>query len=232
MSKPRLLDLFSGAGGAARGYQLAGFHVTGVDIRPQPRYCGDEFYQADALDLSLEFLRSFDFIHASPPCQGYSIMCNLPWLRERIYPLLIAPVRELLRASGRYYAIENVMGAQRKADMAAGWLCGGMFGLPFYRHRLFETNWAWLQPGHPPHRFTVRNGRTMGSRARDIVHNGAQRVGANVGHAAGVHDAREAMGLPWMTRDEITQAIPPAYTRFIGERAMRLISDERMAVNA
>ena len=219
---PRLLDLFCGAGGAARGYQEAGFYVVGVDNRPQPRYAGDEFIQADALEfMDAGGWQGFDVIHASPPCQGYSIMRNLPWLRHKEYPLLIEPVRERLQIIGLPFVIENVMGAQRKAEMRAGWLCGGMFGLPFYRHRLFETNWPWLQPGHPRHRFTVRNGRTLGSRARDIVHNGAQKVGANVGHAAGVQDAREAMQIDWMTRDEITQAIPPTYTEFIGKQLMR-----------
>lgn len=138
-------------------------------------------------------------------------MRNLPWLREKIYPLLIDPVRDMLKASGAPWVIENVMGAK----LAASWLCGGMFGLPFFRHRAFETNWYWLQPAHPPHRHTLRNGRLCGSRARDIVHNGAKALGANVGHAAGVGIAREAMGIPWMRRDEITQAIPPAYSEFI-----------------
>ena len=104
--------------------------------------------------------------------------------------------------------------------VGVGWLCGGMFGLPFYRHRYFESNWFWLQPGHPRHQFTVRNGRTLGARARDIVHNGARAVGANVGHAAGVQQAREAMGIPWMSREEITQAIPPLYTEYIGQALM------------
>ena len=204
----RLLDLFCGAGGAAKGYHDAGFdEIVGVDNRPQPHY-PYEFVLADAMTYPLD---GFDLIHASPPCQGYSIMRNLPWLREREYPLLIEPTKERLAASGAIYVIENVMGA--RAVLQAGWLCGGMFGLPFFRHRLFETSFFWLQPGHPKHQHTVR--------ARDIVHNGARKLGANVGHAAGVALAREAMQIDWMSREEITQAMPPAYTRYIGEQALR-----------
>jgi len=213
--KPRLLDLFCGAGGAAMGYYRAGFEVVGVDIKPQPHY-PFEFHQADALQFPLD---GFDVIHASPPCQAYSIMRNLPWLRHKDYPALIDVTRERLSQPGVPYIIENVMGAH----LAAGWLCGGMFGLPFYRHRAFETNWFWMQPGHPKHQFTVRNGRLLGARARDIVHNGARAVGANVGHAAGVGQAREAMEIPWMTREEITQAIPPAYTEYIGRQLMKAL---------
>lgn len=196
------------------GYYRAGFdEIVGVDIRPQPRY-PFTFVQADAMTYPLD---GFDAIHASPPCQGYSIMRNLPWLRHKEYPLLIEPMLERLVASGTPWMVENVMGAK----LPAGWLCGGMFGLPFYRHRFFHTSFFWMQPGHPRHEFTVRNGRTMGARARDIVHNGAQKLGANVGHAAGVSLAREAMGIPWMSREEITQAIPPAYTEYIGRQLIR-----------
>lgn len=244
MIRPRLLDLFCGAGGAAMGYHRAGFEIMGVDHKPQPRYLlsgASAFILADALEYVREHGREYDAIHASPPCQAYSIMRNLPWLRDKEYPRLIDPTREALTATGKPWLIENVMGAK----LAAGWLCGGMFGLPFYRHRAFETNWFWLQPGHPRHEFTVRNGRMMGARARDIVHagawqrtdnqrrgshlslpiggNGAQRIGANLGHAAGVGLAREVMGIPWMSRDEITQAIPPAYTEWIGKQLMTVV---------
>lgn len=243
----KALDLFCGAGGATKGLQRAGFHVTGVDINPQPHYCGDEFYQADALTFPLE---GYDFIWASPPCQAYSIMRNLPWLREKQYPRLIRPIRELLVKTAGVYCIENVMDAKHDG-MMADWLCGTMFGLPVYRHRLFETNFWWLRPQHVPHdvkKQTVRNGRTLGSRARDVVfsvaedrrgkeswlgrrgeagrgltvkENGARRPGANVGHAPGVEAVRLAMGIDWMSREEITQAIPPAYAEFIGREAMK-----------
>jgi DNA (cytosine-5)-methyltransferase 1 len=215
----KLLDLFCGAGGAAMGYYRAGFtHIVGIDIKPQPRY-PFKFIQADALQPPVDLTR-FDFIHASPPCQGYSVMRNLPWLRHKKYPLLIEPTREMLAATGRPYAIENVMGAK----LDANWLCGGMFGLPFFRHRFFETNWLWLAPAHPPHIAVIQRGRGLQNRANKIAHgNGAQRVGVNVGHAAGVGVAREAMQIDWMRRDELNQAIPPAYTEWIGKRIIETL---------
>lgn len=259
--KPLLLDLFSGAGGAARGYQRAGFYVVGVDTKLQPRYAGDEFVQADAMTYPLE---GFDAIHASPPCQHYSIMRNLPWLRDKEYPALIEPIRERLKASGIPWVIENVYGARRSKrrpdGMQAGYLCGQMFGLPILRHRMFETSFFWLQPSHIPHWGTVRNGRMLGSRARDVVTvpygagdtpgqrgnhgahggnvsmtgglergmrgqrtkgNGAQAPAANVGHAAGFEAAKVAMGIDWMRREELTQAIPPVMTEYIGRELLR-----------
>ena len=179
-NRPKLLDLFCGAGGCARGYQQAGFYVVGVDLEPQPHYCGDEFHQADAFEYLAEHWEEFDMIHGSPVCKGYSVMNNLPWLKGREYPLQILPLREALDAIGKPYVIENVMGARWGAKglkkrgleahgMQAGWLCGAMFGLPFYRHRLFETNWFWLQPGHPKHLIRIRPGHSLSGRARDIV---------------------------------------------------------------
>lgn len=265
MDKPLMYDLYSGAGGAAKGYMDAGFRVVGVDLKAQPRYCGDGFLQMDALEflaryLDGEFERAQAF-HASPPCQGYSIMRNLPWLKDKVYPLLIDPTRELLQATGLPWVIENVMGAH----LEAGWLCGTMFGLPFYRHRYFEANWLWLAPGHPKHdlpghprfeRFvyggTVK-GLPGGSAGLDTKPrynpvntawrqhhdgvtpkslerwqgNGAQAAGVGVGHAKGWHLAAEAMGISWMKRDELTQAIPPAYTRHVGFQLIRQVADAR-----
>ena len=144
------------------GNHRAGFdEIIGVDIAPQPRY-PFTFVQADALEYLAERGGDFDAIHASPPCQGYSIMHNLPWLRGRDYPLLILPTIEMLEAFGKPYVVENVMGARHGSKtlkkrgleahgLKAGWLCGAMFGLPFYRHRLFASNWFWLAPGHPKH---------------------------------------------------------------------------------
>ena len=208
----RLLDLFCGAGGAARGYQRAGFCVLGVDVNPQPRYAGCQFVQTDALEYVAEHGHEYDAIHASPPCQGYSIMRNLPWLKDREYPMLIDPVRELLEQTARPWVIENVMGAH----LSAGWLCGTMFGLPFYRHRAFATSFFWLQPGHPRHLESIRPGHSLAGRAREIVFAPRNGIKGGVGHTTGWKAASEAMGIDWMKQGELTQAIPPAYTEFIG----------------
>lgn len=193
--KPRLLDLFCGAGGAAMGYHRAGFEVIGVDIKPQPHY-PFEFHQADTMTYPLE---GFGAIHASPPCQGYSRMRHLPWLREKEYPLLIAPIRRRLIAAGVPYVIENVM----DAHLDGGWLCGGMFNLPFYRHRAFETSFFWLQPAHPTHRRVIEAGRLLGGRLRR---------------------AHNDMKLDWMTPDERDEAIPPAYTEYIGKELLKVLA--------
>jgi DNA (cytosine-5)-methyltransferase 1 len=141
--KPRALDLFSGAGGAARGLQLAGFHVTGVDIRPQPRYAGDVFIHGDALEVSLD---GYDFIHASPPCQAHTAMKTMPDAKE--HPDLIPATRSRLVASGLPYVIENVVGAPLISPIL---LCGTMFDLgckdaELRRHRLFECSFPMLVP--------------------------------------------------------------------------------------
>ena len=197
----RLLDLFCGAGGAAMGYHREGF----------------------------------DAIHASPPCQGESIMRNLPWLRDKDYPMLIIPTRRRLESTGLPYVIENVQHARRSSKkphgMQAGWLCGLMFDLPIFRHRLFETNWFWLAPGHPRHRSIILAGRHIGNRAREPIAArktghvyGFDRPGAAVGHGnMGGLSARDALGVSWMTRDEATQAIPPAYTEYIGRALMAVL---------
>jgi DNA (cytosine-5)-methyltransferase 1 len=235
--RPKLLDLFCGAGGAAMGYSRAGFDVVGVDINPQPRY-PFEFIQADAMTFPLD---GFDAIHASPPCQGYSIMRNLPWLRDREYPMLIPDVRERLQASGVPWVIENVAGAKRSVrhpeGLQAQWLCGQMFDLPIFRHRYFETSFLWLQPGHTPHTDVIQAGHTLGARARVPVRPGGQvygfdRTGNAVGHGnSGGLSARDALGVPWMSRDEATQAIPPQMTEFIGKQLMEaLMHNKRVRV--
>ena len=266
----RLLDLFCGAGGAALGYRLAGFtDIVGVDIVPQNNY-PFEFVQADALEYLAGHGGQFDAIHASPPCQGYSIMHNLPWLRGREYPLLLLPTLEMLEALGKPYVVENVMGARHGSvvlqkrgleahGLKAGWLCGAMFGLPFYRHRLFASNWFWLAPGHPKHVGRIRPGRSLSSRARDIVFsscqrksagrdsggltqpanslarwqgNGAQAKGVGIGHAKGWHLAAQAMGIDWMKREEFTQAVPPAYTEFIGWQLLKTVAGSNGSARA
>lgn len=210
MSKPRLLDLFSGAGGAAKGYMDAGFYVVGVDIHPQPHYIGDEFHQADALTFPLD---GFDVIHASPPCQGYSVAKNLPNSKGD-YPLLIGTVRERLLAAGKPWIIENVVGSPMGHFVM---LCGTHFGLKVYRHRQFETSELIFSPGwccHPrallPGYYTVFGKSVCGGKLH-----GRQK--------ARVADGRAAMGIDWMTIAELSQAIPPAYTEYIGRQLLSVL---------
>ena len=218
--KPRLLDLFCGAGGAAKGYQEAGFYVVGVDIKPQPRYCGDEFHQADAMEFPLE---GFDAIHASPPCQAYSVGSARWRATGTEYPDLLDATRDRLIATGRHYVIENVEGARSRMRSPFR-LCGQAFGIGVVRHRLFETNWLCLTPVHV---------RCAGAVQRDLVsvtghgppgrHYRAVTVAGHGGNSRSFALAtwKEAMGIDWMTRDELTQSIPPAYTKFIGEQLMK-----------
>ena len=142
--KPKALDLFCGAGGATKGLQRAGFHVTGVDIRPQSRYCGDVFIQADALTVPLE---GYDLIWASPPCQRYTRAQNAARNREA-HPDLVGPMRERLMASGIPWAMENVVGAPLLNPVV---LCGLAFGLKVKRHRLIESSHLLLVPPCPSH---------------------------------------------------------------------------------
>jgi DNA (cytosine-5)-methyltransferase 1 len=214
---PRLLDLFCCAGGAARGYQMAGFHVTGIDNRKQPRYAGDVFIQADALEYIAEHGHEFDAIHASPPCQAYSEAT--PMAYKHTHPDLIAPIRKLLIATGKTYVIENVKGARSEMESPFT-LCGTMFDLRVYRHRLFESNVFFLTPPHIPHRDDLAgNGRGLSSK-------GFITVTGNGGYGMKGGDAyaRMAMGIDWMTRIELVEAIPPAYTEWIGQQLMAVLA--------
>jgi DNA (cytosine-5)-methyltransferase 1 len=214
VTRPRLLDLFCGAGGAAMGYHRAGFDVVGVDIEPQPHY-PFEFHQADALTYPLE---GFDAIHASPPCQAYSRLRTLPWLRDKVYWDSIPPTRARLLEATVPWVMENVEGS----PIDGIYLCGTMFGLawpdgtPLYRHRPFETTWFMLAPGHPKHSRTLVPGRLLKGRAR--LNNGYV-IG---GHQNGLR-AMGAMGIDWMTGSELSQAIPPAYTEWIGGQLLAAI---------
>lgn len=211
--KPILLDLFCKAGGATKGYQQAGFYVVGVDIEAQPRYCGDEFVQADALRYASAHGHRFDAVHASPPCQSYSVTSNMSWVPD--YPMLIEPVREMLIASGIPYVIENVVGAPLLNPIT---LCGTQFGLKVFRHRLFETSFFMLDIPHVPHRERVGvNGFVCAVGHGD---SGRGRVPANHRTA---DSWRRAMGIDWMTMREMAQAIPPAYTEWIGQHLMEAI---------
>lgn len=226
-ARPLLLDLFCGAGGAAVGYHRAGFDVVGVDIKPQPHY-PFEFIQADALAAPMEF-SSFDAVHASPPCQGYSRMRHLPWLKDRIYPLLIEPTRELLRAWGGIWIIENVEDAPLlRAPGLYGEhgirLCGTMFDLPGqFRHRVFESSLPLAEPYHPRHSFVMAPGNASLAKrypGRFAGISSWQEAGGVAGHFGDRERAERSMGIDWMTVDELREAIPPAMTEFIGQQLL------------
>ncbi len=198
---PRALDLFCCAGGAAVGLHRAGFDVVGVDIKPQPRY-PFEFHQADALTYPLD---GFDFLWASPPCQAHTLCQRI---QDNDHPELIEPIRARLRAAGVPWIIENVVGAPLIDPIE---LCGAMFGLRTYRHRLFECSFPVETPPHPEHIAPIRK---MGRPVRDgeFMH--------IVGNFSGVALAREIIGANWMVRDELREAIPPAYSEYLGRQAL------------
>ena len=212
--KPRLLDVYCGAGGATRGYQRAGFYVVGIDIAPQPHYCGDEFHQGDALEMlaDLDWLAGFDAIHASPPCQAYSVAAQSQRNLGKEYPDLLAQTRVLLERTGLPWVIENVPGAPMRADYK---LCGCQFGLELRRVRLFETSWhgfAMLPPHYHPHVVPCVTG-----------HGTPSWIRKQLGYNPTIKQYHEAMGIDWMNRDELSQAIPPAYTEFIGKQLLDLL---------
>lgn len=220
MSRPLLLDLFCGAGGAAMGYQRAGFYVIGVDIAPQPNYCGDEFIQDDAISFLYRMIYgnvrkdAIAAIHASPPCQRYSAMAACrPGLSDK-YPDLIAPTRDLLQQMGLPYVIENVPGSPLADPIT---LCGQMFGLELYRHRLFESNIQLTEPPHPEH---VKPASKAG-------HWKPGTIMSVSGHVAPIKLAREIMEIDWTTREELAESIPPRYSRYIGEQLMEVIRCEK-----
>jgi len=211
----RLLDLFCGAGGAAKGYHRAGFtEITGIDIVPQPRY-PYTFIQSDALEYLVEHGHEYDMIHASPPCQAYSAMTKGRW-QDRLagHPNLIGATRELLLESGVRYVIENVPGAGSELINPI-MLCGTMFNLEtkggsqLRRHRLFECPGPFALT--PP--CNHKSGSVIG------VYGGGQHPNRRNGKGTfGVADRRDAMGIQWMTGKELSQAIPPAYTEWIAHK--------------
>lgn len=211
MSRPLLLDLFCKAGGAAKGYHDAGFDVIGVDVEKQPHY-PYEFFRADVLTMGKQLLSiyEFDAIHASPPCQGFSKLT--PKIHREKYPNVLPQTRDLLNSSGLPYVIENVEGAPLES---ATMLCGSMslFNLTcdygqLRRHRFFESNMLLSAPG--PCRHTMPTVGIYG-------HPGGtdRRTGKTL---ASMKDWSDAMGVDWMTTREMAQAIPPAYTEYIGKQ--------------
>lgn len=211
--KPRLLDLFACQGGAGEGYRRAGFDVTGVDIERQPRN-PHRFIQADALDYLGAYGHEFDAIHASPPCQAFT---KAQRLQGNEHPDFIGPVRELLNELGTPYVIENVEGTPLHDPIM---LCGSMFGLRLYRHRLFESNVPLTAPLHAQH--FLRQVK-MGRKAAP------DEMLQPVGNFSGVGEAREAMGMPWASREGLREAVPPAYTEWIGGQLMAHIRPRRAA---
>jgi len=206
--KLKLLDLFCCAGGAGEGYRLAGFDVTGVDIKPQPKN-PHKFILGDALEYLRKHGHEYDVIHASPPCQAYT-KAGKQWRKEgREYPDLIAATREALVQVGNPYVIENVPGAPLIDPI---FLNGSTFGIRVHRPRYFEASFALVQP-EVPHMTPVKMGRPI--KEGDIVQ--------PVGHFAGVKYAAKEMGCEWMGQKELAQALPPAYTRWLGERLLEQI---------
>ena len=210
----RLLDLYCKAGGASKGYQLAGFEVVGVDIKKQKRY-PYKFIQADCLELmkNMEFLRSFDVITASPPCQTHSITQHLRNAQGKSTDKidLIPQTREALVASGKPYVIENVPGSPLINPIK---MCGSAFGLKVRRHRLFESN-IQLTSSICNHKEQGKPVGIYGS-MRDEIPKG--------GHTAkSIEQAREAMGIDWMIWGELVEAIPPVYTETIGKQILSVL---------
>jgi DNA (cytosine-5)-methyltransferase 1 len=199
-----LLDLYCGEGGAAMGYYRAGFtKVVGVDIKPQPRYPFG-FVQADAVSMCQCLAEHFDVIHASPPCQHYSRMTKKKYRRN--HKDLIAATRAVLQASGKPYVIENVPGARRHL-ISPLLLCGTMFGLPLWRHRLFE-----IAPRiAPPIAACDHRARPV-----PVSNSSVQKIATKA-------EASAAMQIDWMSRLGLGEAIPPAYTEYIaGELILQL----------
>lgn len=196
---------------------MAGFYVVGCDIEPQKNYIGDEFILGDALEVIARYDHEFDAIHASPPCQRYSEIT--PIERRHLHPDLIEPVRTALRATGKPYVIENVENA-RMHLINPVLLCGSMFGLNLWRHRYFE-----IYPDRllltPPCNHSELPVLITGTTRRKPEKGGRMEYTAQ--------QCRDASGLHWMTRKEMDEAIPPAYTRFLGEHLMQVIEQAQAA---
>jgi DNA (cytosine-5)-methyltransferase 1 len=203
------------------GYHQAGFDVFGVDIKARPNY-PFPLIQADVRGLGVDLLHKFDAIHASPPCQAHTSMKTMPDSRKHLD--LVPETRALLKASGLPYVIENVVGAPLINPVR---FCGSMFGLgakgaQLRRHRDFETNWLLMSPGTCQHSTPTIG--IYGEGCRD-----SRRKHDKTIPEFTVVDGREAMEMPWATLAELCEAIPPAYTRFIGRQLLAHIAARRLA---
>lgn len=197
------------------GYSQAGFDVVGVDIVPQPRY-PFPFIQADALEYVAEHGHEFDAIHASPPCQGYSLLAYVNNRNMDSYPKMIEPVRAALQATGLPYAIENVPLAPLCNAVV---LCGTMFGLTTHKHRAFECNPpAWFAPAGCRRDFQVK-AKGTGKRLAQYFSD-PTRMATIAGHLFSQAVGNAAMDIDWMTRDGLAEAVPPAYCEFIGKHLL------------
>lgn len=219
----RVLDLFCGGGGSTMGMMNAGALVTGVDIIAQPEYPGFgnfmDFIQADVLRLPVEFIRKFDFVWASPPCQAYTYAAARWRGSGKTWPDLVDDTRELLDDAGVPYCIENVAGAPIRHDLM---LCGEMFELKVIRHRYFETTFPVAQPDHIKHRGMVKDGFYV-----TVAGNGGDYAGHNfcklndLPGATQLETWQYAMGIDWLTdKKTLREAVPPAYSRYILEQFM------------
>jgi DNA (cytosine-5)-methyltransferase 1 len=205
--KLKLLDLFCGAGGAGYGYYLAGFEVFGVDIKffkrnPHPMIV------MDWKEALWKYYKDFDLIHASPPCQAYSFAALPHRMKGKEYPDLIGEVREELIKTGKDYVIENVPGSPLINPIV---LNGSVFGLLVHRKRLFECNFPAKQPIIPLSKAPLKMGRSP--KEGDVIQ--------PVGNFIGRDYARKQMEIDWMTTRELAQAIPPSYTKYIGEQYVK-----------
>lgn len=232
--RPRLLDLFCCAGGAAIGYHRAGFEVVGVDIDPQPNY-PFEFVQVDAIRFLEDLLstdlwygdnpvRRFAAIHASPPCQAHS---DLQRQSKRFYEDFIPQTRELLIESGLPYVIENVEGAPLHDPIV---LCGSAFpGLRVLRHRLFESNVPLIAPPHPAkHPLVFTHDKRKAHYG--LLDQNTSFVQVTGGGNCSVANKADAMGIDWMTGRELNEALPPAYTQWVGRQLVNALAlQERVA---
>lgn len=209
--KPRLLDLFCGAGGAAVGYHRAGFDVVGVDIRPQPRY-PFEFHRGDALEFLAEHGHEFDAIHASPPCHDFTSLVAVSGTNGTADLL---PATRCALAAYPAWVIENVRGAPMRADYR---LCGCQFGLPgLRRERWFETSW---------HGFDLRSPCHHRDPAVNVSGHGSQGWQYKAGTTHSQAARQTAMGIDWMNRDELAQAIPPAFAEYIGLQLIAHLNEQ------
>lgn len=213
--KPKLLDLFCGAGGASMGYHRAGFDVIGVDVKRQKRY-PFKFIQADARDVlrDHDFTKSFDAIHASPPCQMFSNASNLAKGQDNYVSKvnMIPLAREGLMMTARPWIIENVPGAPLEKPIT---LCGSYFKIGVRRHRLFESGEFSIKGVECDHKSQPKIVGVYG-KLRDKIPGGGKT-------ADSIEEAREAMGIDWMIWTEIVEAIPPVYTEYLGKQLIEVV---------